>query len=123
MTRHETMLHAIREGMKVLDAEGGEVGTVETLHFPEGGADRTGAASLPGRTERPGLLESVAEAFRADKLPEELRQRLLMHGFLRIDSAALFAADRYVMLEDVASVKGDAVHLKLGREALRGRRL
>lgn len=124
MAMREDMLRGIRKGMRVLSSDGVEVGTVEFVHSAEGaGPGGTAAASLPDQPDRTGLLETIAEAFRPDTVPEELRERLLMHGFIRIDSAGLFAADRFVMLKDVASVKDEAVRLRLNRDELKGRKL
>jgi len=53
-----------------------------------------------------------------DQVPETLRQRLLRHGFLRIDSTGLFAADRYVMPAQIADVSEDHVTLQVTRDEL-----
>jgi hypothetical protein len=47
-----------------------------------------------------------------------MRARLLRHGFIRIDTSGLFAADRYAMPEQLASVSNDRVTLRVTREEL-----
>jgi hypothetical protein len=100
------MLNMIEEGMQVLDKQGRKVGTVEFIHFSEAndGSHRTAAASTP------------------DDLPEELCERLFMHGFIRIDSAKLFGADCYVMLDQIAMVDRTGVQLNVAdsQELLEG---
>jgi hypothetical protein len=56
--------------------------------------------------------------FGSDNLPEELRERLLMHGFIKVDSAKLFGADRYVMMDQIAKVEKSGVHLKVDSDEL-----
>jgi hypothetical protein len=36
-----------------------------------------------------------------------------MHGFIKMDSAKLFGGDRYVMLDQIAKVENNAVHLRV----------
>jgi hypothetical protein len=43
---------------------------------------------------------------------EPSRQHLLRHGFIRIDSTGLFAADRYVTPDQIADVSVDHVTLR-----------
>ncbi|MNU03786.1 hypothetical protein D3C72_2479360 [compost metagenome] len=47
-----------------------------------------------------------------------MRQRLLMQGFVRIDSEGIFAADRYVMPDQIAGVADDELMLKVDKAAL-----
>lgn len=114
MSDRDNMLGMIEKGMKAYDNKGDEVGTIEFIHFSEAnGSQSTGAASLPDEPANASLLENISKGFRSDNLPEELRERLLMHGFIKIDSAKLFGADRYVMLDQIAKVEENAVHLNV----------
>ncbi|MEJ2167932.1 MAG: hypothetical protein P8X90_20605 [Desulfobacterales bacterium] len=120
--RNQT-LSRIEEGMKVYDNQGSEVGTVEFVHFSEAnGSMGTGAAATPSEPGEPGLMDILGKVFASDDLPEELRERLLMHGFIKMDSAKLFGADRYIMFEQIAKVEKDGVHLKVAdsEELLKG---
>jgi hypothetical protein len=51
-------------------------------------------------------------------VPETLRERLLRQGFLRIDSTSLFAADRYVMPDQIVDVSEGRVTLRVTRDEL-----
>ena len=64
------------------------------------------------------LVDNIVDAFRVDDLPEEIRQRLLMQGFVRIDAEGIFAADRYVMPDQIAGVADDELMLKVDKAAL-----
>jgi len=112
MSSHDNPLNMIKEGMKVFDNTGEEVGTVEWVHFGEAeGPPFTGAASPSTEPVTPDLVEIIGNAFSSDKLPQELRERLLMHGFVKMDSKKLFGADRYVMVDQIARVEKNGVHL------------
>ncbi|MGA8180343.1 MAG: hypothetical protein WB792_09805 [Desulfobacterales bacterium] len=108
------MLNKIKEGMKVYDNTGDEVGTVEFLHFSEANGDgHAVAAAPPEQSTQSDLVDFVRKMFGADNLPRELRERLLMHGFIRVDSAKLFGPDRYVMFDQIARVETNGVHLRV----------
>jgi hypothetical protein len=118
------LLTQIYEGMTVYDRAGEKIGTVEHVYLGEvsnevnkrGGGPVT--APSPGRGES-SLIDDVATAiFPSDQVPETLRQRLLRQGFMRIDSTGLFAADRYVMPDQIADVSEDRVTLRVTRDEL-----
>jgi hypothetical protein len=112
MSDNDNMLKKIEEGMKVYDNTGDKIGTVEFIHFSEAnGSEHTGAAAPPSEPVRLDPIEILRKVFGADNLPEEMRERLLMQGFIKIDSAKLFGADRYVMLDQISKVDEDGVHL------------
>jgi hypothetical protein len=114
MSDRENLLSMIEKGMRVYDNQGEEVGTVEFVHFSEASGSRsTGAASLPDEPAKSDLIEIIRKVFGSDDLPEELRERLLMRGFVKIDSAKLFGADRYAMSDQIAKVENNGVHLKV----------
>jgi hypothetical protein len=87
---------------------------VEFVHFSEmNGFESTGAASLSDESARENLTKFMAKHFPSDDLPEELRERLLMHGYIKIDSKRLFGADRYVISDRIAAVENNRVHLEV----------
>jgi hypothetical protein len=111
------MLAQVQEGMDVYDATGRRVGSVERVYL--GGADEEALArgGGPATADDPAefehsFLHDVARAFAPDDLPETLRARLLRHGFIRVDAAGLFAADRYVTADQVDRADTDGVHLR-----------
>ena len=64
------------------------------------------------------LIDVVARASTDDDVPEEVRNRLVQQGFVRIDADGLFAADRYVMPEQIDSVSGDGMTLNVTKDEL-----
>ncbi|HEU5013571.1 MAG TPA: hypothetical protein VFT66_13690 [Roseiflexaceae bacterium] len=108
----------IREGMDVYDSDGKHIGTVERVHF---GASVEGVqTATPGDADLRGnsFLDDLARVFTTDDVPDEVRRRLLQEGFIRIDADGIFASDRYVTLEHVASVASDRVTLSVPRDQL-----
>ena len=114
-------LRNIEEGMKVFDRERHEIGKVEYVQFGDDDPETAEVEAAAPNTldERtPTLVDVVADAFGDDDLPEEIRERLLQQGFVRIDANGLFAADRYVTPEQIASVTGDGLMLNVSKDEL-----
>lgn len=114
-------LAQVHEGMKVYDRLNNEIGKVDRVQISDDNpATEEVEAATPGTLhERDrGLIDNIAAVFSPDELPEEIRERLLQQGFVRIDSAGLFAADRYVLPDQILSVTDDAVTLNVSREEL-----
>lgn len=117
-----TILQDIREGMRVCDPTGAEIGTVDFVHLTDEDPTTPGpeavTVSPAMQDDRTSLIDFIAEAFRTDELPDTLRDQLLRRGFIRVDADGLFAADRYVLLDQIASVSGDRVMLTAGKDDL-----
>src|SRR5687767_14083000 len=106
------LLEQIHKGMKVLDQEASEIGTVDFVRLgdenpdtPE--TDTAGVGTL--EDTQPSLVTAMAEVFQPDEIAVELRERLLREGFLRMNAAGLFHADRYVLPEQIQAVNEDEV--------------
>ena len=116
------VLRGVHEGMKVFDASHKEIGRVDWVQFgnddpsTEDAEARTTDGMEQEREDSP--IDNVVDAFRVDDLPEMVRQRLLMQGFIRIDAEGLFAADRYVLPEQIGSVSGDELMLTVDKDEL-----
>ncbi len=113
-------LRFVQQGMRVFDREHHEIGKVEWVQFGDDDPDTVEVeASGPSaaRDDNP-LVDVIAKAFTTDNVPEELRDRLVHQGFVRIDANGLFAADRYVMPEQIDSVSGDGLMLNVTRDDL-----
>lgn len=118
------LLPQIREGMKVRDSGGDEIGTVERVQM--GGIDPVDAArqsreaagpadETPGAYDAP-LIANLADAVFSgggDSVPEEVRQDLERKGYIEIDSKGLFSANRFAAADQIASVSGDEVVLNV----------
>ena len=117
-----TTLKFIEEGMKVFDRERHEIGKVEYVQFGDDDPDTLEVeAAAPNTLDRRDrtLVDDIAMAFTdGDNLPEEIRQRLLEQGFVRIDANGIFAADRYVTPEQIDSVSGDGLMLNVTKDEL-----
>ena len=115
------VLRSVHEGMKVFDASHREIGRVDWVQF---GNDDPGTPDLEAKTtagmekRKDTLIENMVDAFRVDNLPEEIRQRLLLQGFIRIDAEGLFAADRYVLPDQISSISGDELMLTVEKDEL-----
>ncbi|WP_336057689.1 hypothetical protein [Nitratireductor sp. CH_MIT9313-5] len=116
------MLNDIHKGMRVEDVHGHEIGTVEWVHLsdenPDTAQTETVTADPIGNERKSSFVDLILDAFRTDEIPQVLHERMLREGFIRLDADGLFAADRYVLAEQVASVAGDCVKLNVEREAL-----
>ena len=111
-------LNDIREGMDVYDVNNNHIGTVERVHF--GASTEGGLAATPNDVGARGnsLVNDFWQAFTTDDVPEVLRDRLMQRGFIRVDADGIFASDRYVTLDKVASVAQDRVTLSVARDQL-----
>jgi hypothetical protein len=120
----ENILTQIYEGMTVYDPEGGKIGTVKHVRFGAATeeADERGlgpATTADSGSSETSLFEDFAKAISPNKpLPEELAQRLLRRGFIRIDCTGIFASDRFAMSNQIAHVSDDQVTLGVTRDAL-----
>mgnify|MGYP001313382605 FL=1 len=115
-----SFLSRINEGMDVFDRTGDKIGEVDYVYFGETdvATPEVEAQSVSNRDPREDtLVDLVADAFRADDMPDELRQRLQMHGFLKL-STGMLRSDRYVLPEQIASITSNAVHLNVALDEL-----
>ena len=113
-------LRFVEQGMRVFDREHHEIGKVEWVQFGDDDPETPEVeASGPSRGRADDtVLDVIAKAFTNDNVPEELKDRLVHQGFVRIDADGLFQADRYVMPEQIDSVSGDEVTLNVTKDQL-----
>lgn len=114
-------LTQIVKGMRVFDRQNNEIGTVDRVQMSDDDPSTADVeAATPGDLgqRRDTILDNIADAFRTDDLPEEVQERLLQQGFLRIDADGLFAADRYVTPDQIASVNPEGVVLGVSKDEL-----
>ncbi len=114
-------LRSVEQGMKVFDRERHEIGRVDYVQFGDDDLDTPeveaeGISDLRERDD--SLITDIAKAFTTDELPEELQQRLLHQGFVRLDADGLLAADRYITPEQIDTVSGDGLVLNVSRDDL-----
>jgi hypothetical protein len=119
-----SVLKQIQEDMKVYDREGKEIGTVESVYLGAVDEEVEAYGGGPATSDDPdwpgegSLIDNLAEVFNPDEMPEVLRNRLLHHGFIRIDSSGLFSSDRYATPDQIRVVSGDDVYLNVSQDEL-----
>ncbi len=124
MSRESTSTNAafmlIKEGMEVIDVNDKSLGHVDYVRFGDDNPRddyHTETATEPDETPAEEIAESVADAFVGrDDIPDELRQRLLRYGYLRLDGGLLHS-DRFVTPDQVARVD-EHVHLNVAGDDL-----
>jgi hypothetical protein len=99
----------VREGMRVVDAAGQEVGKVAVVKMGD-----PGAVTTQGQT--PGL--DAPPEVEKPRLPPPLAERLLRTGFLKVDRKGLFRRDAYAGADQIAKVDSGTVHLAVDQDAL-----
>ncbi len=110
------LLQQITEGMSVVDASGEDVGKVTFVHFTDPGAATNDPAGDPSDGT---FLEDLAQAFTGAAGPdEEVQQRLLKQGFVKIDAKGVIDDEKYVTSRQVAGVSGDVVRLSISKDAM-----
>ena len=113
----------VRKGMKVFDRLQKEIGKVEDFRFSENDTDH---AIQPeeidpiDRTRQDTFMLALTQSFVADGLPQELHDRLLTEGYVKLDAKGLFAADKYILPEQIASADGQGLFLNVDMAALIG---
>jgi hypothetical protein len=117
-----TILENIKTGMRVLDQADNEIGTVDYVKFSDEDPRHPGAETASvnpiQRDSRDSLVTNVLDVFSSDDVPDELRDRLLREGFVRVESNGLFHADRYILPNQIQSVNDDEVRLNVMKAAL-----
>jgi hypothetical protein len=113
----------VKVGMEVYDVQDRRIGKIEDIYFgassPEANERGTGAATAPDRGPvEDRFYQDIVRAFAADEIPEELQQRLLREGYIRIGGEGIFSTARYVLPDQVSSVTGDRVVLRTTRDRL-----
>lgn len=108
----------IREGMRVFDRGGDELGSVDFVHF---GDPQAATTQGEGIDLNPTLVEEFVTPITGGgdlDVPEPMRSQFLRMGYIKIDSKGWFAKDRYASMDEVASVSGDEVRLRVAKDQL-----
>ena len=102
----------VREGMRVVDADGNELGTIE--EFKMGNPEAvTAEGQAPDQNE--GLFSGLIKAFTGGPdVPQERAERLLRIGYVKIDNKGAFAGDSYIAADQVDRVTDDTLWLTAG---------
>ena len=124
-TGKQSILSQIHEGMGVYDVRDNHIGDVAFVHFGAasetqqqlgvGPATNTSADNPDIRTD--SIVSNIAEAFDPNEIPQELQDKLLVSGFIRLDRG-LFGTDRYIVPDQIAGVSNDHVQLTVNKDQL-----
>lgn len=116
------LLSKIRRGMPVYDQTQKQIGVVDYVQFGDEDPLKPRKRMTPayGTDNGEWLMETegVEDVFAPDDLPDILRERLLLYGFVRIDAPGLANADRYILPNQIHAVEGQNVILKVSKEEL-----
>ena len=106
------VLSQIREGMRVVDVNGEELGKVELVQF---GDPEAASVSPIVLHDRIGLLSAIFGG-PEPHVAEPFFSHLLRLGFVKIDGRGWIDTDYYVTPDMVKSVSGNTVTLKLPKD-------
>src|SRR5579871_6724821 len=121
-SKPQSILKNVREGMEVYDNQNKKAGKVKELYFGASSDEMmrhgAGAATAPDPNLRAdSLIDDVARGiFDTNDVPEEMQQRLINDGFVRIDAAGIFTGDRFVLPEQIDHVDDKKVYLNISRD-------
>jgi hypothetical protein len=113
MEDRKNWIHVIEEGMTVYDSAGDSVGTVAGLQY----GTRGETATVPDEGGHDSLVQEIAEVFAPDELPEEMRERLLQEGYIRVDKGILQGYG-YVPESSIHNVTTDGIHLNIPGDSM-----
>ena len=112
----------LHKGMIVYDSMHKKIGKVDDFKYSENETDPDVIPADLDETDklhgRESILESIAEAFGKEEIPEPLRSRLLNEGYIRLDTKGLLAKDRFILPDQIASAAGDEVMLNVAKDDL-----
>jgi hypothetical protein len=113
------VLARVQEGMKVFDVETHEIGKVAWVRLGEDdpSTPEIESASPAVEVEDSSLIDDIAQAFRPDELPEEMRERLLEDGFVRLEGG-LLSGDRYILPDQISAVSDEGLILNVDKNEL-----
>jgi len=106
------LLSRVHEGMRVEDANGEDLGTVESILFGDPDAVTVSPIVLQDRI---GLREAFLGGAEPH-VPEPFFSHLLRLGFVKIDGRGWIDTDYYVTPDMIASVYDNTVRLKVPRD-------
>ena len=109
------LLAQVQEGMTVYDRANETIGTVREVYL----GSEPGAVTTAGRATPPhSFVDDIAPAVAPPAVPDVVRERLVHEGFIRIDTAGPFAADRYAFASQIRGVSEAGVTLDAARDDL-----
>jgi sporulation protein YlmC with PRC-barrel domain len=133
MEESKSILAQIKIGMHIVDSDGHKIGKVRNVHLGgknknQGESSRStqvagGGATTAGSGEGYAVhltnVDTYKDAVDGDELFDKtLRERLKESGFVQVDMAGLFSADRFIIPEQIASVSKKEIKLSVTKDHL-----
>lgn len=130
VTGRHSILAQIREDMSIYDVRDNHIGRVDFVHFGAaseaqqelGTGPATAAPADHPDMRRDSIVDNIAEAFAPNDIPDQLENKLLLSGYIRMDADGFFASDRFITPDQIARVVDDKVYLAVDRDQLVKRR-
>lgn len=105
-------LSEVQPGLKVVDAEGKDLGKVTDLRM--GSPASVSAAGAEGPEAASPLEEVLVGWFGEDRdIPETIRHRMLHEGFIKIGGAGLLGGATFALSTEIVAVSADTVRLNV----------
>lgn len=105
----------VTEGMRVIDADGEEVGVVDIVRLSD-----PDAVTVQAPVGAAGSLSDLLgeTAVEEPEVPADAAARLLRGGYLKVDGEEPFDVAVYVEADQIADVSDDVVQLSVGTDDL-----
>lgn len=121
--REHTILENVHEGMDVYDADNKLLGKIDGLYLGEASLQSSEIGDVPATVSAPrpasdAMIAVIQRVFGKDELPQEVKERLLQHGFVHVNVPGLLAHNRYVMPEQITQVTNEGIVLRATRAQL-----
>ena len=108
----------IREGMRVIDLAGEDVGKVD--YVSAGDPEAVTTEGQEPLTPTGGIIGDFGRALSGDggepDVPEPFRSRLIREGYIKVDGKGWFGSDHYLTPDMIDRVTGDEVRLAVTRD-------
>ncbi|WP_155373590.1 hypothetical protein [Catellatospora vulcania] len=108
---------AVREGMRVVDSTGAELGTVQDVKIGDEAALTADGQRMSESVSLFGRIVQEAAGPEPD-VEQELAELLLREGYVKIKGRGLLRRGRYAGAAQIAAVRDDAVTLNVPADQL-----
>lgn len=111
----------IQKGMIVMDRSNHQIGIVDDFRFRENeDHPEVDPADIDGIDRNPphSIIGDLARSFAPEDMPEAVRDRLLMEGYVRVHTTGVFKTHRYVLPEQISALTGKGLTLNVSRDEL-----
>ncbi|MGS2613866.1 hypothetical protein ACVCAH_04930 [Micromonospora sp. LZ34] len=108
-TEQQRTISKVTTGMRVIDAAGTEVGTVDLVQRGDPNAVTVQAPTADPGSSLDELIESTA--VEEPDVPADLAARLLHSGYLKVSTDLVRTGAVYVLADQIAAIADDRVRL------------